>query len=218
MPSVKGHTSTRISEFMWLSRTPLSTAPCTAAPYATASSGLTDLHSCFPPKYSCNRSWTFGMRVEPPTSTTWSTFSLPTFASSNTRFTDARQRSNSVAFNFSKVARLMLELYSSPEIVTSMSAVTAEDSKRLARSHALRSCRQARGLSLMRSLPEFCFLNTLIMWSCIAASKSSPPKCVSPAVASTLNTPSSICSNDTSNVPPPKSKTSTSPSLCLSRP
>jgi hypothetical protein len=38
-------------------------------------------------------------------------------------------------------------------------------------------------------------------------SKSSPPRCVSPLVATTSNTPSSIVSSDTSNVPPPKSYT-----------
>ena len=51
-------------------------------------------------------------------------------------------------------------------------------------------------------------------------SKSSPPKWVSPAVAFTSKIPSSIESNETSNVPPPKSKISTfcSPLLPLSRP
>ena len=37
-------------------------------------------------------------------------------------------------------------------------------------------------------------------------SKSSPPKCVSPAVARTSKIPSSIFKSDTSKVPPPKSK------------
>ena len=40
-------------------------------------------------------------------------------------------------------------------------------------------------------------------------SKSSPPRCVSPAVALTSKTPSSIERSDTSNVPPPISKIST---------
>jgi len=40
-------------------------------------------------------------------------------------------------------------------------------------------------------------------------SKSSPPKCVSPAVALTSKMPSSIVRRDTSNVPPPRSKIST---------
>mmetsp|Transcript_27244 Transcript_27244/g.83981 ORF Transcript_27244/g.83981 Transcript_27244/m.83981 type:complete len:223 (+) Transcript_27244:1255-1923(+) len=50
-------------------------------------------------------------------------------------------------------------------------------------------------------------------------SKSSPPRCVSPAVALTSKMPSSIVRSETSNVPPPRSKTATSlPSSALSRP
>eukprot|EP00966_Prymnesium_polylepis_P137446 3175900-Prymnesium_polylepis.1 len=41
----------------------------------------------------------------------------------------------------------------------------------------------------------------------IRLSKSSPPRWVSPCVASTSKTPESIVSSDTSNVPPPRSKT-----------
>mmetsp|Transcript_7679 Transcript_7679/g.23453 ORF Transcript_7679/g.23453 Transcript_7679/m.23453 type:complete len:313 (+) Transcript_7679:933-1871(+) len=54
----------------------------------------------------------------------------------------------------------------------------------------------------------------------MAESKSSPPRWVSPEVASTLNTPSSIVSSDTSKVPPPRSNTSTfcDRPLALSRP
>ena len=55
----------------------------------------------------------------------------------------------------------------------------------------------------------FLRLNSLTKKSTKTLSKSSPPKCVSPAVALTSNTPSSIDSNDTSNVPPPKSKINT---------
>jgi hypothetical protein len=43
--------------------------------------------------------------------------------------------------------------------------------------------------------------------STIALSKLSPPRWLSPAVALTSNTPSPISSTDTSNVPPPRSKT-----------
>ena len=48
---------------------------------------------------------------------------------------------------------------------------------------------------------------SLKKWSKTLWSKSSPPKCVSPLVASTSNTPLSIVKIDTSNVPPPRSKT-----------
>ena len=51
-------------------------------------------------------------------------------------------------------------------------------------------------------------------------SKSYPPKWVSPAVAFTSKTPSSIVRRETSNVPPPKSKIRTflSPWFFLSSP
>lgn len=56
------------------------------------------------------------------------------------------------------------------------------------------------------STPDF-LRNSPQQNSTILLSKSSPPRCVSPEVALTSNTPSSIYSNETSNVPPPKSKT-----------
>ena len=42
----------------------------TAAPYATASSGLIPLDGSLPPKNFLRSCWTLGIRVEPPTSTT----------------------------------------------------------------------------------------------------------------------------------------------------
>ena len=50
-------------------------------------------------------------------------------------------------------------------------------------------------------------LNSRTNQSTIALSKLSPPRWLSPAVALTSNTPSPISSTDTSNVPPPRSKT-----------
>ena len=51
-------------------------------------------------------------------------------------------------------------------------------------------------------------------------SKSSPPRCVLPAVAFTSKMPSSMANSDTSNVPPPRSKINTfvSPLAFLSNP
>src|SRR5919112_2954398 len=49
--------------------------------------------------------------------------------------------------------------------------------------------------------------NSAASQSTIALSKLSPPRWLSPAVALTSNTPSPISSTDTSNVPPPRSKT-----------
>lgn len=72
-PRDNGATSnnkTWVFSFVW----PVSTAAWTAAPYATASSGLIDLLSCLPPKYSLTRDWILGIRVDPPTRTISSTF------------------------------------------------------------------------------------------------------------------------------------------------
>ena len=49
------------------------------------------------------------------------------------------------------------------------------------------------------------FLNSLIRYSQIIASKSSPPQEVSPFVALTSKTPFEISKIDMSNVPPPRS-------------
>ena len=66
MPSESGVTSKRSTS--WTS--PAKTAPWMAAPTATTSSGFTPLCGSFPPYIVRTRSCTFGMRVEPPTSTT----------------------------------------------------------------------------------------------------------------------------------------------------
>ena len=60
------------------------------------------------------------------------------------------------------------------------------------------------GLFLI-SIPFF-FKKSAAQYSTSLLSKSYPPKWVSPAVALTSKTPSSIVKRETSNVPPPKSK------------
>src|SRR5437763_6226395 len=62
------------------------------------------------------------------------------------------------------------------------------------------------------------FLNSATSQSTTALSKLSPPRWLSPEVALTSNTPSPISSADTSNVPPPRSKTRMVWSLSLSSP
>ena len=71
MPSDSGVTSSRRMSFT----SPLSTPPWIAAPTATTSSGLTPLCGSLPIS-SLTLSTTAGMRVMPPTSTTWSIFDL----------------------------------------------------------------------------------------------------------------------------------------------
>lgn len=68
IPSESGATSRRSTSFVASEASPLRIPPWTAAPYATASSGLIDLFSSFPPKNSLSMDWILGIRVDPPTS------------------------------------------------------------------------------------------------------------------------------------------------------
>mmetsp|Transcript_6886 Transcript_6886/g.12362 ORF Transcript_6886/g.12362 Transcript_6886/m.12362 type:complete len:202 (-) Transcript_6886:886-1491(-) len=130
---------------------PLRMAACTVAPYATASSGLIALHSSFPPKKSESSCCSFGTRVEPPTSTTSWTWPLLILASRSTDSTGAMHLRNRSAQRSSNLARVSVALKSSPSHRASISsiAVVPLDSVRLARSHAVRRRRRARGLPLM---------------------------------------------------------------------
>ena len=65
---------------MFLSFSPERIAAWTAAPYATASSGLRDLHSSLSLKNSESCFWILGIRVVPPTRITSSISDLETFA------------------------------------------------------------------------------------------------------------------------------------------
>ena len=78
---------------------------CTAAPYATASSGLMRWFSSFPSKKSLSRLWTFGTLVDPPTNTTWSTSAFLRPASFSTLATGFKVRLNRSEHNSSNFAR-----------------------------------------------------------------------------------------------------------------
>ena len=88
-----------------------------------------------------------------------------------------------------------------------MDVCAVEDKVRLARSQADRRRRSAFALPVMSFL--FLRLNSAMKCCNKRASKSSPPKCVSPAVALTSKMPSSMVNKDTSKVPPPRSKIKT---------
>ena len=146
------------------------------------------------------------MRVEPPTRTISSTLLFDIFESLRTRSTGSIVERNKSMHNSSNLARVILVIKSVPSNNESTSIVVSADAERvrLARSHAVRNLRKAR------LFPVGSFL-VLRLNSCThqftrRLSKSSPPKCVSPAVAFTSKIPSSIVKSDTSNVPPPKSK------------
>src|SRR5690606_29358685 len=73
--------------------------------------------------------------------------------------------------------------------------------------------------SFLKSTPS-ALLNSFANQSIITWSKSSPPKCVSPLVDNTSNTPSPNSKIEISNVPPPKSYTAiflSSPPLSIPR-
>ena len=206
MPSDSGATSSSRMSCVILDWSPVRMAACTAAPYATASSGLMERFSSLPLKYSDSSAHTLGMRVEPPTSTISSMLPLDILESRITRSTGSMVPRNRSMHSSSNFARVIFVAKSTPSNSASTSMVVSADADRvrLARSHAVLSLRSAR------LLPDGSFL-CLRLNSCkhhvtSRLSKSSPPRCVSPAVAFTSKMPSSIVSNDTSNVPPPRSK------------
>mmetsp|Transcript_27878 Transcript_27878/g.82008 ORF Transcript_27878/g.82008 Transcript_27878/m.82008 type:complete len:467 (-) Transcript_27878:734-2134(-) len=222
MPSESGATSSSSRSFVSSDALPERTPPCTAAPYATDSSGLMPLFGSLPLKYSVSSCCTFGMRVEPPTRTTSSISALLFLASLRTCVTGAMVFLNKSRQSSSNRAREIVSRRSTPSLSASSSTVAdvAVDSVRLAFSHARRSRCIARGSAEMSSL----LLRSKTLQKCAIMrwSKSSPPRCVSPAVALTSKTPSSMESIVTSKVPPPRSYTrmfcSPFPPLALSRP
>ncbi len=96
MPRDSGVTSSSSTSLT----SPLRTPAWSAAPTATTSSGLTPLLGSLPPRSSLTSSVTAGIRVEPPTSTTWSILLTSTPPSLRTDRNGALVRSSRSAVSF----------------------------------------------------------------------------------------------------------------------
>mmetsp|Transcript_38207 Transcript_38207/g.62015 ORF Transcript_38207/g.62015 Transcript_38207/m.62015 type:complete len:205 (+) Transcript_38207:533-1147(+) len=120
---------------------PLKVAPRTLAPYATASSALTPLLGSFPLKYSLRSCCTFGIRVEPPTSTTSSISPFFIRPSASTFRTGIRVFLNRSALSSSNLARVNISLISNPLCKLSISTLAWvwDDNARFTRSTSRRS-------------------------------------------------------------------------------
>ena len=108
IPRERGMTSRRRRSWTSWLLSPLKMAAWTAAPYATASSGLMDLFSSLPLKKSYRSFWTLGIRVDPPTSTTSWIWDLSNLASRSAFSTGSRVPLNRSAFSSSKRALVMV--------------------------------------------------------------------------------------------------------------
>src|SRR3954463_8372440 len=203
MPSVSGVTSSRSTSLT----SPASTPAWMAAPTATTSSGLTPRCGSLPVS-SLTFSWTEGMRVMPPTSTTWSTSTPASVSACLVGPTVRSSRSFVSSLSLERDRRMSRCLGPDWSAVTNGSEICVScvvDSSTLAFSAASNS-RCSAILSCDRSMPWEA-LNSATIQSTIDLSKLSPPRWLSPAVDLTSNTPSPSSSTDTSNVPPPRSKT-----------
>mmetsp|Transcript_32808 Transcript_32808/g.87018 ORF Transcript_32808/g.87018 Transcript_32808/m.87018 type:complete len:336 (-) Transcript_32808:590-1597(-) len=214
MPRVRGVTSMSTRSLkppppaMSAKSCPVRIPAWTVAPKATASSGLTSPLGSLPPKNSLSSCRTLGIRVDPPTRITSSTWRLVRPASLRTFWTGTRVRLKRSMQSSSNLARVMRSRRSLPALMSSTSTVACICvlSSRLASSHWRRSLAMA-DLSALVSATPVRVSNCFATCATSRLSKSSPPRCVSPLVASTSNTPLLTVSSDTSKVPPPRSKT-----------
>jgi len=158
-------------------------------------------------KNSFNKLCTFGILVDPPTRTTSWTWPLVNLESSRTCLTGFRVDLNKSIFNSSNLALVKTNEKSIPSYKFSISILSCckTDKALLARSASFLNLVIAL-LSLVKSLLFF-FLKTSDKNWVVLSSKSEPPRWVSPLVAMTSKTFNSIDNIDTSNVPPPRSKT-----------
>ncbi len=206
IPSESGVTSSNSTSLT----SPCSTPPWIAAPIATTSSGFTPFNGSFP-KIVLTFSTTAGIRVIPPTSTI-SSISLAFTSASLSAFSTGSTKRSIRSFTSSSSLDLV-SLYSKcfgPSASAVMNgrlisySLVDESSFFAFSASSFKRCMAA--LSLLRSTPSS-FLNTSRKWFTMRLSKSSPPRCVSPLVERTSNTPSPSSRIETSKVPPPRSKT-----------
>ena len=109
IPSDSGVTSTSKTSWTLASSTPESIAACTAAPYATASSGLMDLFKSLPLMKSDRSFWIFGILVDPPTNTTSWMLLLSILASRKAFSTGSIVALNKSPHSSSNLALVMVE-------------------------------------------------------------------------------------------------------------
>ena len=221
-PSVSRPSDSGVTSSSWMSAAApsRSCAPWMAAPTATTSSGFTPRCPSLP-KISFTSDCTRGIRVMPPTITTSSIWFGFSRASASAVITGFLQRSKRWSTIFSNCVRVIDSIRCFGPLASAvmngrlMSVCVCWLRSFFARSAASLSRCIAIG-SFRRSMP-FSFRNVSAMWSISTWSKSSPPRCVSPFVDSTWNTPSSPTSRMLmSNVPPPRSKTAIFSSFFLS--
>ncbi|KAG8126575.1 hypothetical protein E2320_021724, partial [Naja naja] len=105
IPRESGATSSSRRSCTFSDLSPIRIAACTAAPYATASSGFMLLFSSFPLKKSWSNFWILGIRVEPPTRTISLICPLSSLASRRAFSTGSRVPRKRSALSSSKRAR-----------------------------------------------------------------------------------------------------------------
>src|SRR5690554_2590295 len=206
IPNDNGVTSNKSTSFT----SPVKTPPWMAAPMATTSSGFTPLEGFLPKNFSTS-SWIIGIRVDPPTKITSSISAVDNPASCNDFLQGSIERLTKLSDNCSNFALVnVCTKCFGPDAVAVIygkliSVCVDDDNSILAFSAASFNLCSAIG-SFLKSTPS-AVLNSFANQSMITWSKSSPPKCVSPLVDSTSNTPSPNSNMEMSNVPPPKSYT-----------
>ena len=200
---------------------PPRTPPWYAAPSATHSSGLMPLNGSLP-SFWRTASCTAGILEEPPTIRILFRSDGDRPLSDSACCTGpmvASTRSLVSSLNLATVrfiSRCFAPVASAVINGMLMFVVVVEDNSIFAFSAAsFRRCTAI--LSVERSMPSV-FLNSSTIQLITLWSKSSPPRRLLPAVASTCCTPSPISMMETSNVPPPRSYTITLWSSSLSMP